>query len=87
MVVWRCVMFNILQSCDQTFEVNCGPRSEVIALGTPKRVIQEKTKALVHAAADISENRMASIHLNVQSVMVKMKLQLLLCCKGPTKSM
>jgi hypothetical protein len=68
-------MCNILQSCDQTFDVNCGPQSEVIVLGTPKRVIQEKTKALAHAAADVSERGIASIHLDVKSMIVKMWLQ------------
>jgi hypothetical protein len=73
-------MFNISQSCDQPFEVNCGPRSELIVSCTLKRVIQEKTKARAHAAVEISESGMASIHLDVQSMMVKMQLQLLLYC-------
>jgi hypothetical protein len=62
-------MFNISQSCDQTFEVNCSPQLEVLILGTLKRVIQEKTEALAHAAAEISEGRMASVHLDVRSMM------------------
>jgi hypothetical protein len=52
-------------------EVNCSPQSEVIVSGTPKREIQEKVKAFAHAAADVSERETASIHLDVQSVMVK----------------
>jgi hypothetical protein len=64
-------MFNISQSRDQTFELNCGQRLEVIISGTPKQVIQEKTKARAHATAEISESGMASIHLDVQSMMVK----------------
>jgi hypothetical protein len=63
-------MCNISQSCDQTFEVNCGLRSIVIVSGTLKRVIQEKTKARAHAAVEISESGMASSHLNVLSMIV-----------------
>jgi hypothetical protein len=43
----------------------------VIVLDTPKREIQVNVKALVHAAADISESVTASIHLDVQSIIVK----------------
>jgi hypothetical protein len=39
--------------------------------GTPKREIQEKIKAFAHAAADILERGTAFIHLDVQSMMVK----------------
>ncbi len=45
------VMFNISQSWDQTFELNCGPQLEVIILGTPKWDIQENIKTRAHAAA------------------------------------
>jgi hypothetical protein len=61
-------MCNISQSCDQTFYVNCGPQSEVIVSGTPKQVIQEKTKAHAHAPMDVLERGTASIHLDVQSM-------------------
>jgi hypothetical protein len=44
-------MCNLSQNCDQTFVVNCGPGTEGIVSGTPKWVIQEKTKAHVHAAS------------------------------------
>ncbi len=64
-------MFNFSQSWDQTFEVNCGPRSEVIFSGTPKRDIQENINAHVHAAAEISVKGTASIHLDVPSMTVK----------------
>jgi hypothetical protein len=47
----------------------------VIVLGTPKRVIQEKTKAPAHADMVFSERRIASIHLIVRSMIVKMKTQ------------
>jgi hypothetical protein len=43
----------------------------VIVSGTPKQEIQVKVKAFAHAAADISERGIASIHLDVQSMMVK----------------
>jgi hypothetical protein len=43
----------------------------VIVSGTPKREIQEKVKAFAHAAADVSERGIASIHLDVRSMMVK----------------
>jgi hypothetical protein len=65
-------MCSISQSCDLTFDVNCGPRSEVIVSGTPKRIIQEKTKARSHAAVDVSEREIASIHLDMRSMIVKM---------------
>jgi hypothetical protein len=41
---------------------------EGIVSGTPKRVIQEKTKACVHATSEVSERGIASIHLDVRSV-------------------
>jgi hypothetical protein len=47
------------------FEVNCGPRSEVIISGTPKWDIQEKVKAFAHAAADVSTRGIAFINLDV----------------------
>jgi hypothetical protein len=56
-------MCNISPSWDQIFEVNCVPQSEVIVSGTPKREIQEKSKVLVHATAEVSDKRTASIHL------------------------
>jgi hypothetical protein len=64
-------MLSISETWNQRLEVNCGPRSEVIVSGTPKREIQEKVKAFAHAGADISERGMASIHLDVRSIMVK----------------
>jgi hypothetical protein len=64
-------MLSIWQSWNQRLDVNCGPRSEVIVSGTPKQEIQVKVKALAHAAADVSERGMASIPLDVQSMMVK----------------
>jgi hypothetical protein len=60
-------MLSISQSLNQRLEVNCGPRSEVIISGTPKREIQVNVKAFAHAAADVSESGTASIHLDVQS--------------------
>jgi hypothetical protein len=39
-------MLSISQSLTQRLEVNCGPRSEVIVSGTPKREIQVNVKAL-----------------------------------------
>jgi hypothetical protein len=41
----------------------------VIVSGTPKREIQVKVEAFAHAAADISERGMASIHLDMRSIM------------------
>ncbi len=37
-------MCNISQSCDQRFDVNCGPQSEVIVLGTLKGLSKKKLK-------------------------------------------
>ncbi len=58
----------------------------MIVSGTSKRKIQEKTKALAHAATDVSDKGMASIHLDVQSMTVKIKLKppLTTTCNGPT---
>ncbi len=53
----------------------------MIVYGTPKWVIQEKTKACAHASADVSERGIAPIHLDVRSMIEKMWLQLLLYCK------
>ncbi len=50
----------------------------MIVLGTPKREIQVKVKAFEHADADVSERGIASIHLDVQSIIVKIKIKLLL---------
>jgi hypothetical protein len=46
-------------------------RSDVIISGTPKREIQVKVKAFLHAAADVSERGIDSIQLDVRSMMVK----------------
>jgi hypothetical protein len=46
-------------------------QSEVIVLGMQKWEIQVKVKAIAHAAADVSERGIASIHLDVRSMMVK----------------
>jgi hypothetical protein len=67
-------MCSISQSLDQIFEVNCVLLSEVIVSAISNLEIQEEIKALAHAAADVSDKGMASIHLDVQSVTVKMKL-------------
>jgi hypothetical protein len=58
-------MLSISQCCNQRFEVNCGPRSEVIVSGTQKLEIQVKVKAFARAAVDVSERGIASIHLDV----------------------
>jgi hypothetical protein len=46
-------------------EVNCGPQSEVIVSGTPEQDFKVKVKAFAHAAGDVSERGMTSIHLDV----------------------
>jgi hypothetical protein len=46
----------------------------VIILGTPKRVIQEKTKAWALATAEVSKRAIVSIHLDVESMIVKILL-------------
>jgi hypothetical protein len=71
-------MCNLSQSCDQTFDVNCSPQSDVIVSGTPKQGIQEETKACAHAVADVLERGIASILLDVLSMIVKMWSQPLL---------
>jgi hypothetical protein len=64
-------MLSILHSLIQKWEVKCGPRFEAIVSGTPKQEIQKIFKALAHAGADVLERITASIHLDVQSMMVK----------------
>jgi hypothetical protein len=64
-------MLSILRSRNQRLEGNCGPRSEKFVSGTPKHEIQVTVKAFAHAAVDVSERGIASIHLDVQSIMVK----------------
>jgi hypothetical protein len=44
----------------------------VIVSGTRKCEFQLKVEAFAHAAADVSERGIASIHLDVQSIIVKM---------------
>jgi hypothetical protein len=60
-----------VRSLNQRFEVNCGPQSEVVVSGTPKWEIQVKVKAFANAAADVSERGIASIHLDVRPMIVK----------------
>jgi hypothetical protein len=64
-------MLSISQSVNQSEEVNCGPRSEVIVLSTLKHEIQVNVKTFAHATANVSESGTASIHLDVRSMMVK----------------
>ncbi len=71
-VVCLCEMFSISQSWDQRVEVNCCPRSEVIVLDTPKREIQLKVKSFEQAAVEVFDKGIASIHLDVRSIIVKM---------------
>jgi hypothetical protein len=61
----------MLHSAAHTFDVNCGPQSEVIVEGTPKRVIQWKTRACVQSTKEIAERGIASIYLDVWSMLVK----------------
>jgi hypothetical protein len=58
-------MLSILQSLSQRLEVNCGPQSEVIVSGTPKREIQVNVKVFAYAATDVLESGIAFIHLDV----------------------
>jgi hypothetical protein len=46
-------MLSMLHSAAHTFAVNCGPRLEVIVVGTPKPVIQWKARARAQSAAEI----------------------------------
>jgi hypothetical protein len=53
----------------------------VIISGTLKREIQIKVKAFA-PAAEVFEKGMASIHLDIRSIIVSIELKLLLYCKG-----
>jgi hypothetical protein len=56
---------------DHREEVNCGPRSEVIIAGRPKREIQVVRRAAAQSAAVVEESGTTSGHLVVRSMMVK----------------
>ncbi len=55
----------------------------MIISGTPKRVIIGKTNARAQSAAEIAERGTASIHLDVQSLMVKIYCNCYCIAMGP----
>jgi hypothetical protein len=63
---------SLVQRMDQMPEVNCGPRSEVIYLGTPNLDTHAATKMSTNDVAEVSLRRTASCHLVDLSIMVKM---------------
>jgi hypothetical protein len=65
-------MPNLLQKEVHEAAQNCAPRSEVTVSGTPKQDTQEARKASMHEAVEMSFKGMASSHLVVLSMMVKM---------------
>jgi hypothetical protein len=64
-------MLSSEQKEDQREEVNCGPQSEVIIAGRPKREIQVVRRAAVQSAVVVEESGTTSGHLVVWSMMVK----------------
>ncbi len=63
------------QRADQTADVNCGPRSEVMHSGTPNLATHVATKVSAHDVAEVSLSGTASNHLVDLSIIVKMWLK------------
>ena len=69
MVRCNCVP-NCVEIVDHIVDVNCGPLSDVMSSGTPKRAIHELTNALAHSDVVVLRKGIASGHLVVLSTMV-----------------
>ena len=67
------------------FEVNCGPLSDVISSGTPKRDIQPKMRALAQSSVVVELRGIASGQREVLSIIVKKYVNPAEGCSGPTK--
>ena len=67
-------------------DVNCGPLSDVISTGTPKRAIQCRAKALPTEAASVRASGMASGHLVNRSMTVSRCEYPFDAGNGPTRS-
>ena len=70
-VVWFSLIPRVSDMPLQRAEVNCGPLSEVMILGTPKRETQLYMSAVQSAGAVVSVSGIASGHLVYRSRMVK----------------
>ena len=68
------------------FEVNCGPLSDVISSGTPKRDIQPKIRALAHYIVVVELRGIVSGQIEVLSIIVNKYVNPPEGCSGPTKS-
>jgi hypothetical protein len=79
-------MFNSLHRVAQSAEVNWGPLSLVIAEGTPNRCIHPAKRAAAQSAAEVDCSGIASGHLVVLSMAVKIYVQPLDLGRGPTRS-
>ena len=86
-MVGEWVMWRSWQRAAHTDEVNWGPRSEVIAAGTPKRATQWWSRAEAQAAADVEVRGTASGQRVVRSMMVSRYVKPLDIGRGPTRSM
>ena len=67
-----CFMPNQEHSCCHVDDENCVPLSDVMVAGTPNLTTQDDMNTVVHVLAVISLRGIASNHLVVQSMMVKM---------------
>ena len=79
-------MLRRLQRATHRAEVNCVPRSLVMVSGTPKRQIHPINKAWAQSAAVMAATGMASGHLEVRSMTVKMYVIPREGGRGPTRS-
>ena len=58
------------QSEHQKEKINCGPLSEVITTGTPKRLIQDEKSARAQSEEDVEDRGIASGQRVVLSIIV-----------------
>ena len=79
-------MFRWVHRRLQRLEVNCGPGSEVMVEGTPKRAIQWCRRAVEKASAVVEVRGMASGHREVGSIMVRRWVCWAEGGMGPTRS-
>ncbi len=65
-------MFSRLHRPAHRADVNWAPLSDVMVVGTPNRYTQPAKRALAQLAAVMDDSGMASGHLEVRSIIVKM---------------
>jgi hypothetical protein len=78
------MMFNSLHRAAQSAEVNWGPLSLVIAEGMPNRCIHPTKRVAAQSAAEVDSSGIASGHLVVLSMTVKIYVESVVCCRLAT---